>query len=397
MSSDEPFIKTDDVQQWWCSNPFINTLPYHRSNDKPALVYANGRKEWWCYGVRHRDNEPAVINEDGTKEWWFHGRLHRINGPAIEKPNGGYEWYFHGNRHRGNGLPAVITKNPDDTEYCSNDDNFLTKAWWENGVRHRINGPAIEYSNGDKYWYVEGNLHYEFGPAVDTQDIEEWWLNGERHRANDLPAVICKLSDDVVPNFSYIKQEWWFHNLRHRGGDKPAVIYSNGKMEWWFNGKEHRENDKPAVIDPPFNIPMYLVNNFNEFHFDESICNREWWYNGKLHRLNDKPAIIISSKKIFTWMVNGEAHRDHGQPAYINGENGITEWWFHGDKISKEHADFLKKRTRKLVIKYQWKWEDYAYRFGSISYYKRLEREMDEDMNLLEEDIGYKFSTDQEN
>ena len=396
MSSDEPNIITDKVQQWWYSNPPLYSLPYHRDNDKPAMVFANGRKEWWHYGRRHRETGPAIICEDGTKEWWFNGKLHRIAAPAIVHPNGGYEWYLHGNRHRDNDLPAVVTKDPLSADFCTNDDIFITKCWWSNGLRHRVNAPAIIYNSGDKHWYNHGNLHREDGPATETNDIDEWWINGERHRENNLPAIIVKIRN-LPPDNIFMKYEWWLYNMRHREGDQPAIIWSNGKMEWWFKGREHRENDKPAVIDPPFNLSAYLSENLNSIHFDESICNKEWWYKGKLHRECDKPSIVIATKKIYIWMVNGQAHREHGQPAYINEEQGITEWWFNGDKISKEHADFLKKRSRKLVLKYQWLWEDYAYRFGSISYFKRLEREMDEDMNLLEEDVGYKFSTNEKN
>ena len=51
------------------------------------------------------------IDKYGNKYWYFNGQLHRVDGPAIENSNG-------------------------------------YKEWWLNG--HRIDGPAIEYSNGDK-------------------------------------------------------------------------------------------------------------------------------------------------------------------------------------------------------------------------------------------------------
>jgi hypothetical protein len=28
------------------------------------------------------------------------------------------------------------------------------KTWWLNGKRHREDGPAIEYADGTKYWYI---------------------------------------------------------------------------------------------------------------------------------------------------------------------------------------------------------------------------------------------------
>ena len=31
------------------------------------------------------------------------------------------------------------------------------KYWYQNGQLHRVDGPAIEYSDGSKKWYIEGN------------------------------------------------------------------------------------------------------------------------------------------------------------------------------------------------------------------------------------------------
>ena len=67
----------------------------HRE-DGPAIVYANGGKEWYRNGLRHRDVGPAVERANGYKEWNHNGHLHRINGPAIEYPNGSKEWYING-------------------------------------------------------------------------------------------------------------------------------------------------------------------------------------------------------------------------------------------------------------------------------------------------------------
>ena len=80
--------------------------------------------------------------DDGTK---LCGRLHSFDGsPAIECTNGSKYWYVNGNHHRANDLPAI--------EYVNGD-----KEWYVNGKRHRANDlPAIEYANGSKYWYVNG-------------------------------------------------------------------------------------------------------------------------------------------------------------------------------------------------------------------------------------------------
>ena len=71
------------------------------------------------------DNEPTLtIDEYDTKEWWLKGKRHRVDGPAIEHTNG-------------------------------------AKAWWLNGKRHRVDGPAIERHNGTKEWWLNG-YHHEF-------------------------------------------------------------------------------------------------------------------------------------------------------------------------------------------------------------------------------------------
>ena len=54
--------------------------------------------------------------------------LHRVDGPAVEHTDG-------------------------------------YKVWYVNGVRHRLDGPAVEYADGVKSWYVDGIFIFE----VDTK------------------------------------------------------------------------------------------------------------------------------------------------------------------------------------------------------------------------------------
>lgn len=56
-------------------------------------------------------------------------------------------------------------------------------------ILHREDGPAIEYDNGEKAWYVDGKLHRTDGPAVTTADGRKaWYVNDKRHRL-DGPAI----------------------------------------------------------------------------------------------------------------------------------------------------------------------------------------------------------------
>ena len=60
-----------------------------------------------------------------------------------------------------------------------------SKEWWVNGERHREDGPAVEWANGIKCWYVDGKRHREDGPAVEDLDYKEWWVNGKEFLTED--------------------------------------------------------------------------------------------------------------------------------------------------------------------------------------------------------------------
>jgi len=94
------------------------------------------------------------IDKEGNR-WWFNseGYYHKIDGPAVEWSNGNKEWFL-------------------------------------NGKRHRDDGPAIEWSNGYREWFINGELHRIDGPAVEWNDgWEEWYLNGKFLTKEEFDAV----------------------------------------------------------------------------------------------------------------------------------------------------------------------------------------------------------------
>ena len=83
-------------------------------------------------------------------------------------------------------------------------DTYGTITYKLGGKRHREDGPAVEFANGDKFWYKNGECHREDGPAIErTNGSTEWYRNGKLHRE-----------------------------------DGPAVEWANGDKEWWLNGKQ---------------------------------------------------------------------------------------------------------------------------------------------------------------
>ncbi len=60
-----------------------------------------------------------------------------------------------------------------------------TKKWFnDKGQLHREGGPAIEYANGEKHWYINDKCHREDGPAVEYDDgrdaYKEYWYYGQK-------------------------------------------------------------------------------------------------------------------------------------------------------------------------------------------------------------------------
>ena len=70
-------------------------------------------------------------------------------------------------------------------------DHLITrnKYWYKEGKLHREDGPAVEYSDGGKEWYIEGKHHREDGPAIICGNGSKYWyIEGEQHRL-DGPAI----------------------------------------------------------------------------------------------------------------------------------------------------------------------------------------------------------------
>jgi hypothetical protein len=50
------------------------------------------------------------------------------------------------------------------------------------GRKHRVDGPAVEYTDGTKIWYLNGRLHRIDGPAGVWSDGDKFWfLKGRRY------------------------------------------------------------------------------------------------------------------------------------------------------------------------------------------------------------------------
>jgi len=233
------------------------------------------------------DYEEPDVDKYGTIYWRNEdGELHREDGPAVEFANGSKFWYLNNKSHREDG-PAIERANG-------------TKAWWINDKLHREDGPAIERANGTKSWYLNGELQPDyFGkkPVRESLD-EEPYVDYEEPEVDKYGTIRWRNEDGEL----------------HRE-DGPAVEHADGSKSWYINGELHRE-DGPAV--------------------EYASGSKHWYINNKRHR-EDGPAIIWASGTK-SWWINDKRHREDG-PA-VEHADGFKDWWLN----DKRQPDYFGKK-----------------------------------------------------
>lgn len=106
-------------------------------------------------------------------------------------------------------------------------------------ILDRDGGPAVELTNGSKYWYKDGKHHREDGPAIEHADGSEYWcIDGQYHR-EDGPAFIR--ADGY---------KGWLINGQYHREDGPAVEYPNGNIQYWLKGNRLTKDQWNDAITP---------------------------------------------------------------------------------------------------------------------------------------------------
>ncbi len=156
-----------------------------------------------------------------------------VDEPAKNNIGTYIEYSVEGKLHREDG-PAIESLNGD-------------KEWWINGEFHRDDDlPAVEFADGDKEWYLHGKKHRLNGPAVIHHNGEEYWVDGELHRT-DGPAIVITHGD----------KEWWVNGKRHRT-DGPAIEFVEGAKAWYLDGIRQRPPRTPLEINTPYTMCLIL-------------------------------------------------------------------------------------------------------------------------------------------
>lgn len=128
--------------------------------------------------------------------------------------------------------------------------NYVVRVYNEGNIQgHRTEYGTEEYS-----------LHREDGPAVEFVDGCKWWyINNERHR-EDGPAMTWGVDG----------KSWWKHGIYHRE-DGPAWIEGDVKR-WFLNGKNLTESEFNLAISPE--VDPLITQRYGNIHVD--AIGRGW-------------------------------------------------------------------------------------------------------------------------
>jgi hypothetical protein len=313
------------------------------SNYTGIIKYPNGSKYWVLNGKLHREDGPAIERADGSKYWYLNDKLHREGGPAVEHPNGTKEWWLNNKIYSDANWKVAVEKLK--KKVANKPEPQVLELKDGKTVPSKYTG-IVKWLDGSKFWYLNGWLHREDGPAVEDPDgTKQWWLNGKRHR-EDGPAI--ERADGL--------KSWWLNDKFHRE-DGPAIERADGSREWWLNGnnyseagwkiameklkKEREEANKPElqVLElksgekPPVNYTGIV----------KWYGTKEWYLNGKLHR-EDGPA-YEGVDGLKSWWLDGLRHREDG-PA-VERVDGTKAWWLKGKCYSKAEWKIAVEKLKK--------------------------------------------------
>jgi hypothetical protein len=283
--------------------------------------------------------ENPEIYENGNKSWYNEeGELHREGDPAVEYINGDKYWYENDKCHRLDG-PAIEKENGD-------------KEWYQNGKCHREDGPAIERINGYKFWYQNDKRHRLDGPAIEINENKYWYIEGEEYTEEEYNEKISEMKITNPKIDSYGTKRWYNGKGEFHRKDGPAIEGIDGYKAWYKNGQLHRV-DGPAIEWANGDKEWWVNNNRHRENgpaVEYSNGTKEWWLNGNRHRDNEPAIEYANGDKI--WYQNGEQHRIY-EPAveqtdgskfwYVNGTrhrlNGPACEYANGDKVWYQNGE----------------------------------------------------------
>ena len=230
---------------------------------------------------------------------------------------------------------------------------------WHNsrGLLHNDYGPAKLLPSGLRFWFQNGKLHRDDGPAIQGPNVEDYYLYGDQYtkydyhrycRNESIESDITDAGGKVVTKEDGTKIWYDADGKYHRDGG-PAVIYPksirrpNGGTMWYQHGQLHRD-DGPAEDEGVYKA-WYQ---HGKQHRDDGPATEfedgsyGWWKNDQLHR-KDGPAAYTKQDDKYEWFQYGSRHRDDG-PAIECPKEGHKQWFVRGKELTEDEFKAYRQR-----------------------------------------------------
>lgn len=317
---------------------------YHPLNDKllhcadgPAVVYPDGKEEYWLVGAQLSEREVALFKKKKLKyrlsdyyiEFGPHrdGGYHREDGPAFSHIDGFQAWWLNLKRHNVKG-PAIISGSGTTSKYWL-DGRKITKEEWEKDPRVAVSREGRSKSEGSdgfgKPELIEAvekkdnqdRLHNLEGPARTVNGKPEYWIWGEQ------------LTDE----------EWEAFKTGKPTADRVMVKIFGGSLVQFLtkDGLTYRRKQGPA------NLVGSQSFKHSEYHWDYKIVSKEK-YQKLLQEDIDFSAPLEPPKPQdqFTYFPGTQLLHNYDGPAVIRAD-GTKEYYFFGEPVTPEEWDQIQK------------------------------------------------------
>lgn len=165
----------------------------------------------------------------------------------------------------------------------------------KNGNLHNPAGPARIYTNGNEYWYKDGLLHREDGPAITYQyagiKVKRFFIENKEVKESDLACnkILSSKADKKSDK-----------------SDPLSIPYSPG------TNKSVVERDKSTTI--------YVKNPEGQLHNEAG------------------PALVMTTPlgTFSGWYINGKKHREDGPGTqYISTEKQSYSYFLNDKQVAK--------------------------------------------------------------
>jgi hypothetical protein len=222
------------------------------------------------------------------------GKLHRENGPAVERTNGGEnEWWLNGRKYSEEQWKTELEKVKENNKVNGASKLQTIRVKKLSEVPKDFTG-IVEFAGGDKWWYLNGNLHREDGPACE-------FANGTKN--------------------------WFLNSLIHRE-DGPAIEHANGKKHWFLYDMEYfSENEWKKEVEK-LRENQAKETNFTMEVVKDTIKTQGFKSEYDVPKDFTGTARIAGSPGMTCSLVNGKYHNEYG-PA-IEIDNGTKKWFKNG-------------------------------------------------------------------